>query len=398
MSQLKIAIILETKIIVGGAFNQALNHIEIFKSFNTKHYSVVIYTTHKDNIISLKKIGIEAVYLKTRILDRIIALSSTNLILRRIQFRLKILTNFENLLIKNKIKLVYFLSPGTRCLMLQRINYIINLWDLCHRDMIIFPENRSYNKSLEYEFIYKNTLSQALLVITDSEELNEKVIKFYGIDKDQLLNIPFTPSPYLKEGITNINVLDKYNIKDKYFYYPAQMWPHKNHIRILEALVYLKNKNIDFKVIFTGFDHGNYSFLEKFILENGLEKNVKYLGFIDPDDISSLYYNSIALVMPTYYGPTNIPPLEAWKLGVPVLYSQQFSNQTRNGAIYIDPDSAISIGDSMERIYNDKDLQFYLKQNGKLEFDSLMIKYSEQIIKLESYLNTFRTRLSCYEY
>ena len=34
-----------------------------------------------------------------------------------------------------------------------------------------------------------------------------------------------------------------------------------------------------------------------------------------------LYTEALALVMPTYFGPTNLPPLEAFQTGTPVLYS-----------------------------------------------------------------------------
>jgi glycosyltransferase involved in cell wall biosynthesis len=37
--------------------------------------------------------------------------------------------------------------------------------------------------------------------------------------------------------------------------------------------------------------------------------------------LESFYKNALALVMPTYFGPTNIPPLEAFHWGCPVCYS-----------------------------------------------------------------------------
>ena len=44
------------------------------------------------------------------------------------------------------------------------------------------------------------------------------------------------------------------------------------------------------------------------------------MGFINNDLLIDIYRNSFALVMPTYFGPTNLPPLEAFKLGIPVIY------------------------------------------------------------------------------
>jgi len=50
-----------------------------------------------------------------------------------------------------------------------------------------------------------------------------------------------------------------------------------------------------------------------------------------------------ALVMPTYFGPTNIPPVEAWSLGVPVLYSSTHFSHGKDAAEYFNPDSPRSL-------------------------------------------------------
>ena len=54
--------------------------------------------------------------------------------------------------------------------------------------------------------------------------------------------------------------------------------------------------------------------------------------------MASLYKESIALVMPSYFGPTNIPPLEAFNLGVPVLYSDLpgLKDQVGDAALLLD--------------------------------------------------------------
>ena len=54
--------------------------------------------------------------------------------------------------------------------------------------------------------------------------------------------------------------------------------------------------------------------------KNNMEKQVKYLGYIDKKEITALYKSINCSFMPTYFGPTNIPPLEAFKNSVPVLY------------------------------------------------------------------------------
>ena len=52
----------------------------------------------------------------------------------------------------------------------------------------------------------------------------------------------------------------------------------------------------------------------------GLDDRIIFTGFVPNIEIPYLYRQSIALVMPSYFGPTNLPPMEAFQLGVPVIY------------------------------------------------------------------------------
>ena len=58
----------------------------------------------------------------------------------------------------------------------------------------------------------------------------------------------------------------------------------------------------------------------------GLAKNislldhVRFTGFVSDEGMPYLYKQPIVLVMSTYFGSTNLSPIEAFKLRVPVLY------------------------------------------------------------------------------
>ena len=53
----------------------------------------------------------------------------------------------------------------------------------------------------------------------------------------------------------------------------------------------------------------------------GLEEQVKFLGFVDQTDMIDLYKGALCLAFPTFFGPDNLPPLEAFALGCPVVAS-----------------------------------------------------------------------------
>ena len=67
------------------------------------------------------------------------------------------------------------------------------------------------------------------------------------------------------------------------------------------------------------------------------------------------YRRARAMVMPTFFGPTNIPPLEAFALGCPVAVSNIYGipEQVGDAALLFDPNSVEEIADCIERLWQD---------------------------------------------
>ena len=63
---------------------------------------------------------------------------------------------------------------------------------------------------------------------------------------------------------------------------------------------------------------GNKDFLIKCADKLGLKEQIHWLGFVSRSELEAIYQTAVALVMPTYFGPTNIPPLEAFQWECPV--------------------------------------------------------------------------------
>ncbi len=125
------------------------------------------------------------------------------------------------------------------------------------------------------------------------------------------------------------------NSYGKYIFYPAQFWPHKNHIRLLKALTKL---DASFNLVLTGYDHGNLSYVKHKVAEMRLTDRVKILGFVKSEELVLLYRNAYALVYPSLFGPDNIPPLEAMAVGCPVLCARMIGMeaQLQGNALFFD--------------------------------------------------------------
>jgi glycosyltransferase involved in cell wall biosynthesis len=105
----------------------------------------------------------------------------------------------------------------------------------------------------------------------------------------------------------------------------------------------------------------------RFSSQLGLEGEIRYLGYAPDEDMSGLYAGAAALVMPTFFGPTNIPVLEAWAFGCPVLTSdiRGIREQVGDAALLVDPTSVQAIADGIHQLWTDRELGRTLSDLGR---------------------------------
>jgi glycosyltransferase involved in cell wall biosynthesis len=327
---MNIAVVFTKDVNEGGAFQYAVSIALLLEKNKLVGHRFIYFTTVKSGIGNLKKYDIPVSYLRWSNFDRFMAALLSSQIVNNIFAKAKITLELklDKIFKKSNIDLVYFLSPTDLALALNCYGYIFTLWDLCFLDHPEFPEvyiNREFERR---EKLYRLAILKAVAVTTDSEFTKDNLIRKYGIVKERVISLPLLPSSEImnipKEELKRnfIKINEKYKINGKYIFYPAQFWPHKNHLYILEGLKLLKEKyRVEIHALFSGFDKGNLRFILSKAKEFGIENLIHYIGFVEDKELPYLYSQAIALVMPTYFGPTNIPPLEAFALGCPVLYS-----------------------------------------------------------------------------
>ena len=99
---------------------------------------------------------------------------------------------------------------------------------------------------------------------------------------------------------------------------------------------------------------GGTSLRQKSNKEYKIIENIKILDYLPETELVALYLLSDALVMPTYFGPTNIPPLEAWHLKIPVVYSSYLRNHGDSAALYFNPNSEEELILALNKLHDSK--------------------------------------------
>ena len=390
---MKIATVLENEIYAGGGFSMSLDLLLIIKEAALKANSeFIIINFHKKNSYYLNKLSLNHINISESLFDKLFAFINSSLLGSYFFSKLKINTPFEKKLLRQGVDFVFFVTPSPKPFYLQQINYAITVYDICHKEYPEFSEVNSYNIFYLRERILQYCLGPSTYVITESDELKKKIASIYKKDEDRIITIPNRPSPLLKYDKNNLKSVIFENLPKNYFFYPAQFWEHKNHIKILYAIDKLKNSNIDFNIVFCGKDKGNLKNITKTVEKLNLQKNIFIFDFLTHEEVSELYQNAIALLMPTYFGPTNIPPLEAWAYGVPVIYSKHLQEQTMDAAIYCDPDSLESIADCMLKVQTDVNLRSNLINNGNKMLKLVEIQRKNSLNELVKKIVVFKNR------
>jgi glycosyltransferase involved in cell wall biosynthesis len=398
---IRLAVLFDQQVHAGGGYQQALNAAMLVGRLSKDLVEPVYFTTLRENLETLANLGIEAKLLELSVISRAWVRLRTWLgsyLTLRI-FKLFQQTNsFEFFFKENSIDLVYFLSPSHYADSLEETNYITTVWDLCHRDDPEFPEVRRDRQFEARESNYKAILPRAVAVLVDSDLGKQNIVKRYGIDDSRVYVMPFEASYASRTAAAGhideyVDVKTKFRLNAPYIIYPAQFWAHKNHVYLLEGLKELEVRyEVKIGVIFCGSDKGNKSYVEQYALNLGLSERVRFAGFVSDLEMGHLYKQSFALVMPTYFGPTNLPPLEAFELGLPVLYSDKdgLRDQVEGAGLLMDLKNPNSMAEHLFRLWSVPNLRAELIKAGheKLAY----LNKSDRSIILQKIIEDFYWR------
>ena len=243
------------------------------------------------------------------------------------------------------------------------VPYLAIVLDLQHRLQPFFPEVSEAGVWEQRESWYARLLPRATMVITGTETGKREIQKFYSVAPERIHSIPLPVPDDIAEARRNapsVDVLTKYKLPQRYLFYPAQFWPHKNHAGLLLAVHALKLKNgTEVPVVLAGGDQGNKSYIQSLAKHLGIERQIFFLDFVPRSDLLLLYKHALALVYVSFFGPDNFPPLEAFGLGCPVIAADVSGakEQLGDAALLVDPASPEAIAQAVYKFLTQESLR-----------------------------------------
>jgi glycosyltransferase involved in cell wall biosynthesis len=251
-----------------------------------------------------------------------------------------------------------------------------------------YPENFLL-KELFVRWLFNRSLTHcAIKIICESEYVKNDIVKFTKTRPSNIVVIQ-SPPPLELLNVTlstfvQEQVKKKYDLPDKYIYYPAHCWPHKNHVRLIEAFKMIRKQYSDIYLVLSGSQQNNYRCVMKKIETLGMKTEVKHLGYIDYEDIPTLYRLSTMLVMPTLFESISMPIYEAFALNVPVCCSNVVGlpEQVGDAALLFDPFDVNDIADKIALYLDNEEMRFERARLGYVKMKNFNHKmYSKKLLE-----------------
>lgn len=298
-------------------------------------------------------------------------LASVSPVLQKIWHRLKYLIgprvihvpHSDGTIEKADIEVMHFTKQVA---FLTNIPSIYEPYDLQHLHL---PQFFTPLQSLDREVQYRTFCQQAHLVSAMTTWVKQDLIKQYALLPEKIVVVPRPPVLTAYSAHEDLLVTrQKFTLPDTFIFYPAQTWPHKNHLGLLESLAILRDQfGSTVVLVCSGKQNDFFPKIKQCIHKLQLTQQVQFLGFVNPLELQALYQLSRAMIFPSKFEGWGLPLVEAFLVGTPVACSNVTSlpDLVGDSALLFNPDQPLEIAAAIHRLWVDPFLREQLIERGR---------------------------------
>ncbi len=244
---------------------------------------------------------------------------------------------------------------------------VTTIHDLHYR---LVPEAHFGLLALGLRLLVPSAARRSQRIITGSENTRSDVITYLGIPTDRIDTVPYgigTPARARPEAEGPLRRRLDLGERPVVLSVSAKR-PHKNLVRLLEAHALLPGDERPVLVL-PGYATPHEEELRARAVQLGITADVRFLGWVDPEELEGLYALATAVVFPSLYEGFGLPVLEAMSRDVPVACSsgKSLAEAAGDGALVFDPEDTRAIADALVRLLGEPEERDRLRVAGRAQ-------------------------------
>jgi len=230
---------------------------------------------------------------------------------------------------------------------------------VCHGlDWYVMPWASRRIDRLSHKYLVPRYAKRADAIIAVSEVTREHVMQYLGVPADKVHTIYTGVDDAFRQPRDEAaceQMRRRYDLPPRFVLYSGAIYPPKNFTRLVQAYAQVGPQR-GVSLVIAGGENRFLSAHELKVPEQmGLSQWVRWLGWVEPAQLPSLYQMAEALLLPSLFESYGMPIAEAMAAGCAVLTANRFGTLeiAGNAALLVDPESVEAIAAGMAKLMDD---------------------------------------------
>jgi glycosyltransferase involved in cell wall biosynthesis len=229
---------------------------------------------------------------------------------------------------------------------------VVTVHDLIY---LVFPEAHGGLRARGMQALVPLGVRRSHRVTADSRSTRDDLVSRLGVPPEKIDVVPLGVGSARLDGSPEADLRARLDLTDRRVALSVSAKrAHKNLGRLLEALALLPEDQRPILVL-PGYATEHEAELRERARALSIDRDVRFLGWLDAADLEGLYAVADVFVFPSLYEGFGLPVLEAMARDVPVASSDRsaLAEVAGDAALLFDPESPRAIADAISTLLTD---------------------------------------------
>ncbi len=251
-----------------------------------------------------------------------------------------------------------------------------------------YPELHRFHSQLLQSLFLKRILKNADLIIANSENTRQDIIRFFPFTEPKVETI-YLGNDDLFIPDHRKEIPEKYGISSPYFLFVSTIEPRKNLNLLLNAYSRFRMNTSDvIKLVIVGARGWKCKKIFSEIEAHPYKEDIILPGYVPLEELPAFYSQALAFIYPSFYEGFGLPVLEAMACGAPCLVSNVSSlpEVAGNATLMFNPFDTGDLTEQMDLISSDPNLRAELsgraiKQAALFSWDRFALEFLDTLAR-----------------